>query len=96
MRVIWTASSRRDLQGVWAYIARDNPVAADRVDDEIIAAGESLAEMPRRGRPGRRTATRELIVPGRPYIIVYTLRGETLAILRVVHMAQDWPPRRGT
>lgn len=94
MRVIWTASARHDLRGIWAYIARDNPIAADRVDDELVAAGGSLSEMPRRGRPGRRTGTRELIVTGRPYIIVYTLRGETVAILRVVHMAQDWPSRR--
>jgi toxin ParE1/3/4 len=94
MRVVWTASARRDLREIWTYIVRDNPAAAERVDDEIIAAGRSLTEMPRRGRPGRRTGTRELIVSGRPYIIVYTLRGETVAILRVVHMAQDWPPRR--
>lgn len=94
MRVIWTAGARRDLREIWAYIARDNPAAVERVDEEIIAAGGSLTEMPRRGRPGRHTDTRELIVAGRPYIIVYTLRRETVAILRVVHMAQDWPPRR--
>ena len=52
MRVVWAASARRDLQGIWAYIARDNAAVADRVDDDIIAAGKSLAEMPRRVRPG--------------------------------------------
>jgi toxin ParE1/3/4 len=90
MRVIWTAGARRDLDGIWTYIAADNPVAADHVDDDLVKAGESLAEMPRRGRPGRLADTRELIVPGRPYIVVYTLRGDTVAILRILHMAQSW------
>ena len=93
MRVIGTTRARRDLEGIWTYIARDNAVAADGVDDDIVKAGEFLAGMPRRGRPGRHSDTRELLIPGRPDIVVYTLRGETVAILRIVHMAQDWPPR---
>ncbi len=94
MRVVWTASARRDLEAIWSWLAQDNPAAADRVDEDILVAGESLAAMPRRGRTGRLAGTRELIVTGRPYLLVYVVRDEGVAILRIIHMARDWPGAR--
>ena len=43
------------------------------------------------GRPGRLIATRELIVTGTPYLLPYTVVGEEIVILRVLHGAQQWP-----
>jgi plasmid stabilization system protein ParE len=48
-----------------------------------------LALFPRRGRPGRQTDTRELVVMP-PYLIVYRVSGEdVVTILRVWRAAQD-------
>jgi toxin ParE1/3/4 len=44
------------------------------------------------GRPGRLPQSRELVLIGTPYIIVYGLSETDIVILRVVHAAQQWPP----
>ena len=38
-----------DLQEIWVYIANDNPIAADKLEDGIYAACELLAKNPRLG-----------------------------------------------
>jgi toxin ParE1/3/4 len=74
------------------YIAADNPVAARRVGRELLLAGDNLMLFPRRGRPGRRPETRELVAMP-PYIIVYRVVAatDTVTILRIWHAAQDRP-----
>jgi toxin ParE1/3/4 len=46
------------------------------------------------GRIGRVPGTRELIVGGTPWIIVYRVRADAVEIIRVLHGAQKWPPQR--
>jgi plasmid stabilization system protein ParE len=41
--------ARADLQGIWVYIASDNPGAADRLEEDIYGACELLAKNPRIG-----------------------------------------------
>jgi toxin ParE1/3/4 len=67
---------------------------ADRLADKVLATVASLADHPRRGRPGRVPATRELVVPGTPYVIVHAVGIDYVRIHRVLHGAQRWPPRR--
>jgi len=59
----------------------------------IREAVERLADFPHRGRPGRLEGTRELVVAGTPYLVVYRTKGTSLRILRLLHGAQDWPPQ---
>ena len=42
-------------------------------------------------RTGRVPLTRELIVGGTPWIIVYRVRADVVEIIRVLHGAQSWP-----
>jgi toxin ParE1/3/4 len=35
--------------------------------------------------------TRELVVTGTPFIVVYRVEAATVVILRVLHGAQRWP-----
>jgi len=46
------------------------------------------------GRRGRVPRTRELVIQRTPYIAIYALRSDLVFILRIVHGAQQWPPRR--
>ena len=46
------------------------------------------------GRTGRVPLTRELIVGGTPWIIVYRARADVVEIIRLLHGAQSWPPQR--
>lgn len=52
-----------------------------------------LTEHPRAGGQGRLKNTRELVVDGLPFVIIYRehVRSNGVEILRVLHEAQQWP-----
>ncbi|MFN3515474.1 MAG: type II toxin-antitoxin system RelE/ParE family toxin [Phenylobacterium sp.] len=56
-----------------------------------MSAIGSLSDMPGRGRPGRLTGTRELVVTATGHIVVYALRRDEVAVLRIRHGKQRWP-----
>ncbi len=91
MRVVWTEPALRDLASLRAYIGRDKPGAASRQVEFVIAAVASLARFPDAGRPGRRAGTRELVVGRTSYLVLYRVRGDVVATLRVLHGRQRWP-----
>jgi len=57
----------------------------------IWASADSLQALSKRGKPGRRSGTRELAVPGLPFQIVYRGRADAVEIVRILHNAQRWP-----
>jgi toxin ParE1/3/4 len=91
--LVWSPRAITHLVELRAYIARENPAAAARVAETLLAAVERLAEVPNLGRPGRVSGTRELVVPGTPYVIPYRLRADRLEVLAVFHGRQKWPKR---
>ena len=91
MTIVWSPRAIEHLAHLRAYIARDNPKAANRVAGTLLEAVERLAELPNLGRPGRVASTRELVVPRTPYIIPYRLRGDRLEVVAVFHARQKWP-----
>ena len=91
MRVEWLRAAIENLNAVAEYISRDNPAAAVRTVAAIVDAVENLKRFPALGRPGRVSGTRELVVPGTPYIVPYRVRGDAVELLRVFHPARKWP-----
>ena len=91
----WTSTAIADLKAAWDYIAIDNEGAADRTIDRIQAAAEALTQFPKLGRLGTLKGSRELVVAGTPYRIVYEIAGRLIHVRRVIHGARDWPPKRG-
>ena len=91
MNPIWSPEAIADLAALRAYIAQDDPAAAQRVALLIIRNIETLlpdsAEI---GRPGRVPGTRELVIPRTPFIVPYRLVGNTIQILRIFHGARRW------
>jgi len=95
-RVVWSAHARQDLREIVAYIAARDPRAATRVAGRIDRAVRALAVLPT-GRRGRVAGTYERALPPLPYILAYSIErapdgAETIAVLRVIHGARDWPP----
>jgi addiction module RelE/StbE family toxin len=90
VRVTWADSASRDLRFAYAWIAQDRPTAAVQVRRiwEFVA---KLSDFPNLGRPGRRKGTRELVVPGGPFIVVYRVSEDLIEILRVFHASRRWP-----
>ena len=89
MRIIWSETAIANLIEIRQYIERDQPAAARRIAQRIVTSVELLADHPHLGRPGREPETRELIVAGTPYIIPYRIHRDRLAILAVLHSAQE-------
>ena len=91
MRIKWLRTALANLNAEAEYIAQDDPAAASRVVNLIVEAVKRLREFPASGRPGRVPGTRELVIPGTPYIVPYRVRGDSVEILRVFHAARRWP-----
>jgi toxin ParE1/3/4 len=91
MHLEWTLKALGDLREAGNYIAEDNPQAAEKIADRVREAVEYLLEHPNTGRPGRLPTTRELVISGTPFIIVYWVRGMAVQILRVLHHSRKWP-----
>ena len=87
MQVIWSPAALREIAQIYAYIAQSNPRAAETIARALLAAGDSLASFPNRGRSVPGTALREwpLVYP---YIIRYRLAADHVRILRVRHGAR--------
>lgn len=91
MDLIWSARAKRDLKEIGTYIAKNNRTAAVAMVKRIVAAAESLLEHPLLGHAGRVTDTRELVVPGASYIVVYQTHRRGLRIVAVMHTSREWP-----
>ncbi len=92
MRLHRSDDYHADLIAIVEPIARDHPAVALMLWDTIEGQVERLAAHPRSGRPGRVPETRELVVAGAPYVVVYRI-GPAVELLRILHGAQQWPPR---
>jgi toxin ParE1/3/4 len=95
VRLEWTASARSDLANVFFHIAAENFDAAVDQEDRIAAAADRLTVHPMLGREGRWSQTRELVVPRTPYLVIYRILPDAVELLRIIHGAQDWPPKEG-
>lgn len=91
MKINWLGFAIRDLEAVRAFIARENPDAAEETARRIINSVDNLSMFPAAGRNGRVAGTRELVVAGTPYVVPYRIRDERIEVLRVIHSARRWP-----
>jgi len=55
---------------------------------------DQLLRHPGLGRPGRQLGTRELVISGTPFIVVYRIdvKGAKVDILNFLHASRKWPP----
>ena len=89
-RIFRTTDAIADLDGIWDYIARDSPIAADRLMDELAERFALLLKSPEIGE------RQPLLADGsyrrstcRNYVVYYRPLVEGIVIVRVLHGAQD-------
>ena len=93
MAGLWLSEvAETDLDVITDHIACDDPLAAVRMRDQIEQRIELLVDQPRLGRRGRIAGTREMVLSGTPFIVVYRPYRDGVLILRVLHGARRWPP----
>jgi len=92
-RYQFTPQAVADLFDIWSFIARDNPAAADRVEEAALRACDFLADSPMAGQiRGELTPlpVRFWVVQPYPsYLIVYDPESEPLRVIRILHSARD-------
>lgn len=92
-RIEWTTPAADEFERCQAYYQGIDAHAARRLAERVHRAIHLLRGAPDCGRPGLRNGTRELVVPGTPYIVVYRNRGDAVQLLDVFHSRQDWMRR---
>ncbi len=91
MRAVWSRRAMQHLVALREYIGKDSDQNASSVAKRILTAVELLQKHPELGRPGRVVGTRELVVPGTPFLIPYRVRRNQLELIAVFHGRQRWP-----
>jgi toxin ParE1/3/4 len=88
VKLRWSRRAILRLASIHDYIAQDSPDAGMRVAALIV---EGLERFPLSGRPGRIEGSRELVIPGLPYILPYRIVDDEVQIASVVHTSRQWP-----
>lgn len=93
MKDRWTEPAFLQWQQSFEYIETRSPDAAWRIAARVVDAVQMLVAHPYAGHAGLVTGTREFVVPGSPFVIIYELdlRTETLIILAVFDGRRQWP-----
>lgn len=91
MQITWLPSARIARKTAIEYIAQENMSAALTQLDEIDRQIDLLSTQPKMGRIGRVAKTRELVLTGTPFILIYRIKRNTIQILHFLHGAQQWP-----
>ena len=89
-RVFRTQEAIADLDGIWDYIARDSPTAADRLLDNLDERFLLLSENPEIGerQPGLRDgAYRRFTYQN--YVIYYRPLDDGIVLVRILHGARN-------
>lgn len=91
MRIRWFRQALLDLDQTEVFIAKDNPATAVNVVLTTIKTISLLGDQQGIGRAGRVPGTKELVVPGLPYIVPYRVKDGEVQVLRVYHTSRKWP-----
>lgn len=84
-----TEQAEADLDDLWAYIAANNPDAADRLVDAVLEGSRMHVRFPNMGQ------NRDEIRPGlrcfvvSPYVVFYRPVEDTIEVFRILHGARD-------
>ena len=86
-----------DQSSIQTY-KRPDRVEAIRKNQEAIEQGDKIAKnivkliaFPKLGRAGRVKSTRELVISGTSFIVIYKISGDKIKILALLHGSQQWP-----
>ena len=88
-KYVLSPMAEADLEGIWTYTAQEWSTAqAESYANDIIDAFEGIATGKKVGRPAlvREGYLKALI--GR-HAIYYQIRGEVIAIIRILHQSMD-------
>lgn len=81
--------AKRDMDGIWDYVADRNEAAADGLILRIRSALGILSEHPRLGTSRRELGPRMRSHVVRPFVIYYRPFSDGILVVRVLHQSRD-------
>jgi plasmid stabilization system protein ParE len=69
VEIVWSPLARRRLQEIREHVAKDKPVATDKLAIRIVAAVQALRKFAYIGRASAGPEIRELVIGRTPYIV---------------------------
>jgi toxin ParE1/3/4 len=87
--VVLSGLAESDLADIWAFVAQDDHVAAERLIEEVLGKFRMLAVTPKAGRkrPELGASIRSLAVGS--YVIFYREGKRAIEVARVLHGRRD-------
>ena len=88
--VIWSEEAKRDLRGIYEYIARESKIYAQRVADNIVAKSMETDKMPRRFHMMpelEEDAVREFSIYS--YRVIFEIMTDHIYVLAVAHKRKN-------
>jgi len=90
--VVWLTQARSDVRRIVAYIAEQNPKAAQKIRNALVTSTEYAASHPYMYRRSQRIlGTREISIHPYPYRVLYRVTEKQLEVVAVVHVRQQFP-----
>jgi toxin ParE1/3/4 len=90
MKIVWAEQARQEWVAQYRFYFSRNPEAARRFRQEVMSAVARLRTHPQMGRPGHVEGTRELVITGTPFLVVYDVNAVRVEVIHVYDGRQDW------
>lgn len=88
-RIIRAPAAKADAVEIWAYIAADNPSAADRLLSRFDRIFQKLSTQPLLGKSVEEIAPNLRFIPIGSYLVFYRAMEDGVEIVRIPHGARD-------
>ncbi len=90
MRILWSERAQAQVREIFEYIARDRPMAAERILEGFLERVALLTEFPEQGVAWRLPSRPDLrAILHESYRVIYRIRGDEIAILSVRHTRME-------
>lgn len=93
IRLVWSTQAQRELLDIADHHDRIDPDLATYIVDRIETAIIPLLGFPMLGARADRHGARKWRVPGTPFILLYDVAADRLAVLSVSHARSNWIER---
>jgi toxin ParE1/3/4 len=91
MRLLLSRRAKEDLLEIWEFIADHDELAADRYIDHLRDRALELLHFPELGRARNAIHLNLRSLLARNHLLFYTIEGEEVQILRILHGSMDLP-----
>ena len=92
MKLRWTPRAVADLEEISDYLVAASPQAWERLLQRLERLSEAILDFPLMGKAGLVPGTREFVVSGTPYILVFQVKDEAVVIVSVRDGRMRLPP----